>query len=175
MRSITHSFRWLLGTFTLGAVVIFGLIGLVVNTTDSENWSKNRNAVYLEECGSCHLAYPPGLLPAISWREIMLGLADHFEDNAELDQVTAEEISRYLDDNALAMGRPSTMSKMLRNMPDDAPIRITELPAFAVAHDDVPVKQKKQDDKGIFLSRCTECHKGAEKGVFDKESTTGYR
>ena len=29
------------------------------------------NPVYVEECGSCHMAYPPGLLPALSWQKIM--------------------------------------------------------------------------------------------------------
>ena len=43
------------------------------------------NPVYKEECGSCHMAYPPGLLPARSWTKVMSGLDNHFGDNAELD------------------------------------------------------------------------------------------
>ena len=31
------------------------------------------NALYAEECGSCHFAYPPGLLPASSWQQVMTG------------------------------------------------------------------------------------------------------
>jgi hypothetical protein len=172
MGNIVKSTRWLLGIFTLGAVIVFGLIGLVINLTAPDSESESQNSVYIEECGSCHLAYPPGLLPAVSWHEIMLGLEDHFEDNAELDQETADEISQYLDDHALTMGRPSTMSKMLRNIPEQPPIRITKLPAFIDAHEDVSIKREIQDDEGVFLSRCTECHKDAELGVFDEESTT---
>ena len=36
------------------------------------------NPTYAEECGSCHLAYPPGLLPAASWAKLMAGLRQHF-------------------------------------------------------------------------------------------------
>ena len=52
--------------------------------------------LYLEECGSCHMAYPAGLLPVSSWRRIMANLDDHFGDNAELDAQTATQITDYL-------------------------------------------------------------------------------
>ena len=32
------------------------------------------NPQYLEECGSCHFPYQPGLLPARSWTKVMAGL-----------------------------------------------------------------------------------------------------
>src|SRR5512145_3377199 len=44
---------------------------------------------WLEECGACHIAYPPRFLPAESWREIMIGLDDHFGSDASLDARTA--------------------------------------------------------------------------------------
>jgi hypothetical protein len=172
MHSIANSSRWLLGIACLGAVMVFGITGLANYMANHEKGDVNQNAVYVEECGGCHLAYPPGLLPAISWREIMLGLSDHFEDNAEMDQESADEISQYLDRHALRMGRPSTMSQMLRNMPEDPPIRITELPAFVAAHDDVSVPQEDSTSEGDYLSRCAECHKDASKGEFDKDSTS---
>ncbi len=28
-----------------------------------------KNALYLEECGACHFAYQPGLLPSRSWKK----------------------------------------------------------------------------------------------------------
>jgi len=42
------------------------------------------NTLYQQECGSCHFAYQPGLLPARSWSTIMQGLDQHFGENAEL-------------------------------------------------------------------------------------------
>jgi hypothetical protein len=42
------------------------------------------HAATLKECGECHMAYQPGLLPAASWNRIMDGLADHFGENASV-------------------------------------------------------------------------------------------
>jgi len=55
-----------------------------------------RDAAWAEECGACHVAYPPQLLPAASWTRIMDGLADHFGENAELPADTANRIRAYL-------------------------------------------------------------------------------
>ena len=168
--TIATSPRWMLGIAALGGVISFALFGLVISFTEEGDGNANQNALYIEECGACHVAYPPGLLPVQSWQEIMLGLSDHFEDNAEMDQETADEISRYLGEHALRMGRPSTMSEMLRNIPDKPPIRITELPAFISVHDNVHVQADGSDNQGVYLSRCAECHSDAEKGSFDENS-----
>ena len=32
------------------------------------------NATYAEECGACHMAYQPGLLPGDAWRRIQISL-----------------------------------------------------------------------------------------------------
>ena len=42
------------------------------------------NAAWKAECGSCHAAYPPGLLPAPSWRAVMAGLDRHFGTDATI-------------------------------------------------------------------------------------------
>ncbi len=44
---------------------------------------------YKQECGSCHLAYPPGLLPASSWQRLMGDLPHHFGTDASLDAADA--------------------------------------------------------------------------------------
>ena len=36
--------------------------------------------VVKEECGGCHLAFPPSMLPASSWRRMMGELENHFGD-----------------------------------------------------------------------------------------------
>lgn len=57
-------------------------------------------AVYKDECGSCHVAYPPRLLAAADWRTIMAGLARHFGSDASLEPVQAKEIAAFLAANA---------------------------------------------------------------------------
>ena len=34
-----------------------------------------------EECGSCHLAFAPSMLPASAWKRMMGDLANHFGDD----------------------------------------------------------------------------------------------
>ena len=36
------------------------------------------HAATLKECGACHLAFPPQMLPARSWKKLMGDLANHF-------------------------------------------------------------------------------------------------
>jgi hypothetical protein len=55
---------------------------------------------YQQECGACHLAYPPGMLPAASWQSLMAGLPRHFGTDASLDATTAHELSAWLDAHA---------------------------------------------------------------------------
>ena len=57
------------------------------------------NATYREQCGGCHLAYPPGLLPADGWRRVMGELANHYGDDASLDAAASTEVVAYLTAN----------------------------------------------------------------------------
>ena len=41
--------------------------------------------VYKQECAACHMAYPPGMLPASSWSRMMKGLDQHYGTDASLD------------------------------------------------------------------------------------------
>ena len=68
----------------------------------------------------------------------MQGLEDHFGENAELDDESSAHIVGYLERYALKKGQQSRISQFLGNMPDDPPLRITELPGFIAAHADIP-------------------------------------
>jgi hypothetical protein len=51
---------------------------------------KDVPVLYRNECGSCHVLYPPNLLSDTSgWKEIMDGLHNHFGENAELERLSA--------------------------------------------------------------------------------------
>ncbi len=128
-----------------------------------------QDSIYVEECGACHLAYTPLLLPSESWRDIMAGLAEHFDESAELDNQTTEHISNYLQQNALKRDKASRFSKMLRNIPEKAPIRITELPYFIHEHDEIPRRMVVDNPEVLSLSYCEKCHKDASGGFFDED------
>ncbi len=169
MNADMNKTRWSIGSVLLGAVLVFGLYGIIINASEGEDELFETDAVYIDECGACHLAYPPGLLPVQSWQGIMSGLEDHFGESAETDEETATHIANYLERVALQKGKPSPMSQMLRNMPDDPPLRITEFPAFITAHAEIPIQlQVEKLDEG-FLSPCADCHRQAASGRFDKE------
>ena len=47
---------------------------------------------YQQECAACHIAYPPRMLPAESWRRVLNGLPNHFGTDASLD---AESVRHF--------------------------------------------------------------------------------
>ena len=51
------------------------------------------NPTYTENCGACHFAYQPGLLPSGSWDKILKGLADHFGEAVEFDPESMSTIA----------------------------------------------------------------------------------
>jgi len=123
------------------------------------------DTVYLEECGSCHMAYPAGLLPGKSWPKVMVGLENHFGENAELDVQTRQEIEAYL----VGESERASYRKLFRNLGDATPLRITELPYFVHEHDEIPARFVGGNDKVKSLSQCNACHRGAERGRFDED------
>ncbi len=123
------------------------------------------NPVYLEECGSCHMAYPAMLLPDRSWQKLMAGLEDHFGENAELDVVTHRSIEDYLMRESTRI----SYRKLFRNLGKAAPLRITELPYFVHEHDEIPVRFIAGNAQVKSLSQCNACHLDAQRGRFDED------
>src|SRR5690606_35621745 len=55
---------------------------------------------YPQECASCHVAYPPGMLPARSWQRLMSGLDHHYGTDASIDAATVTQLSTWLQAHA---------------------------------------------------------------------------
>lgn len=179
--------KWYIGSVFLGSILLFGFGSIISinadehgyeheeeNEHEHENeYSKRvlttQNALYKEECGSCHLAYPAALLPKKSWDKIMSNLENHFDENAELEQVDRLKIKKYLAANSLSTSRLNRLSKMLRNIPAKAPIRITKLPYFIRKHDEIPSRMVKGNPEVKSFSQCDKCHSGAERGDFEED------
>ena len=135
------------------------------------------NKTYVAECASCHMAYPPGLLPARSWQKLMGGLSNHFGDNAELDPVTTVELTRYLVDNSADESNYRRSRKIMRSLDSHSiPLRITELPYIQHKHDEIPQRFIRANKQVGSLSNCVACHRGAEQGSFSERdiSIPGY-
>jgi hypothetical protein len=112
---------------------------------------------YARECGSCHLAFPPSMLPARSWTALLAGLTDHFKENAEVDAATRKQLETFLVQNAG------------RDLPGPAPLRITALPWWRHEHDEIPAATYQR--KAILSpANCGACHPGANEGAFGEHA-----
>ena len=126
-----------------------------------------KNPTYRDECGSCHMAYPPGLLPARSWLGILNGLGDHFGDNAELDPQTLATLTEYLLANSADQADYRRSRKIMRSLEQGAaPLRISEVPYIRYKHDELPQAIITANPKVRSLSNCNACHQHAEQGSF---------
>lgn len=112
---------------------------------------------YTQECSACHVAYPPGLMGAADWRQVMATLPRHYGADASLDPATVRELTGWLTANA---GRPVAAT------PADAP-RITRSAWFVHEHDEVAPAVWKRPAVGS-ASNCAACHARAAEGVFDE-------
>lgn len=113
---------------------------------------------YQQECAACHVAYPPGMLPAESWRRVMQGLSRHHGTDASLDAAATNELSAWLS------ARAGTFKRAREAPPED---RITRSAWFLRKHDEVPAAAwKRPAVKGA--ANCTACHAQADQGVFDE-------
>lgn len=118
------------------------------------------NAKWKEDCGSCHMAYPPRFLSAESWRAVMAGLDKHFGSDASLDAATATEIGKFLEQNASTKQRFSSNGK-------EPALRISETRWFESEHREVSSRTWK-DPKVKSASNCAACHTKADSGSFSE-------
>ncbi len=115
---------------------------------------------YQQECGACHAAYPPNMLPAVSWRRIMINLNQHFGTDATVDAAAAKEISTWLNANA-------EVGKRAREAPPED--RITLAPWFKREHDEVPAATWKLPVVKS-AANCAACHTKADQGDYSERN-----
>lgn len=124
------------------------------------------NAQWDAECGACHLAFPPGFLPARSWQAVMRDLEHHFGDNAALDPAVGADIERFLAANAADRNGGRRGTKIAASIPPDAaPLRITATRWFAAKHDEIEPVVWKRPSIGS-AANCAACHRRAAMGEF---------
>jgi hypothetical protein len=144
-----------------------------VMADDDWGWSRRgpdvapvKNDLYKSECGSCHFAYQPGLLPAASWKKLMGGLEDHFGENAELFDQTRKELTDYLVANAADKSDFYRSRKIARSVGNEAPLRITNVPYIRYKHNEIPPRILRNNPDVRSLSNCAACHTQAATGSF---------
>jgi len=125
------------------------------------------NELWREECGDCHMAYHPSLLPARSWQAVMDGQNDHFGDDLDLDEDVSAEISQFLLTNSAEQLVIEPSWKILRSTPDDeTPLRITEAIYWKDKHKDIAQRYWDSDKVG-GKGDCGACHRDADAGTYE--------
>ncbi len=118
------------------------------------------NAKYREECAACHMAYPPGFLPAVSWKHQMNTLEKHYGADAGLDAATVQSIDRWLQAEGGTYKRAGEVT---------ADHRISSSAWFERKHREIAAATWKR--VGIkSKANCVACHTQAEQGNFDEKA-----
>lgn len=114
----------------------------------------------VEECGSCHLAYPARFLGRRSWRAVMGELGDHFGSDASLEAARQRELLALL----LAGARPS--ETLAGGKPA---LRISETSWFR--HEHPKPGAEVWSRPGVKSpANCAACHREAEAGNYGERS-----
>ncbi len=178
------------------AFLSLGAVGLALGDSDDDDhekqekaggWLKSRpdvatvvNAAYSEECGSCHMAYQPGLLPGDAWAQIMspAGLSDHYGDDASLGDDVRTDIATFLLTNAADQAERSRSRAFAvsasPSLPGDGTRlpRITETRYFMHEHDEIPARLVTDNPEVGSFSQCNSCHRGAAEGVYNEKQVS---
>jgi nitrate/TMAO reductase-like tetraheme cytochrome c subunit len=118
------------------------------------------NPAWQKECGSCHIPYAPGLLPAESWRKLMAGLDKHFGTDASLSAEENRDISTFLAANASNRWTGSA-----------APLRISETQWFKSKHGTNEIAAAVWKRASVKSpANCQACHPAADKANFSEHS-----
>lgn len=170
-----------------GVLVAFAVAGLALGDDDDhdddhydehggwvepgEDVQPVANAAYAEECGACHMAYQPGLLPGDAWRQVMDAdaLMDHYGDDASLAPALRLELADYLVANAAGQSRKSRSRAFAVGDAGagDLP-RITATRYFRNEHHEIPVLMATGNPDVRSFSNCNACHTGAADGVYNE-------
>jgi hypothetical protein len=115
---------------------------------------------YQQECAACHIAYPPGMLPATSWQHVMKTLDQHYGSDASLDAASVREIGTWLQTHA------GTYKRVSEAPPQD---RITQSAWFLRKHNAREVAPEVWKRAAVgSAANCAACHMQAAQGSFSE-------
>jgi len=83
--------------FLIAAFTIFSMGAATLAVAD-DRFPPIANETLRSECGECHIAYQPQMLPQRSWRKLIDALPGHFEEELSLDDEAKQQVLRYLLD-----------------------------------------------------------------------------
>lgn len=111
-------------------------------------------ALYMQECASCHIAYPPQVMTAPGWTRVMNQLDRHFGTDASLDAKTRDAIAAYLAERA---------SPRDKHAPTESTGRITQTAWFVREH-------RKAPPATTSFADCVACHTRADQADYSERN-----
>lgn len=176
MRNQLRVLLLMAGLMASGAVVADeSLGGWLINVFREKEIKPADNKAWNEECGACHFAYQPGLLPTKSWEKLLndQALSDHFGEDASLDKETLQELLAYAQTHAADKSYSKRARKIaVATEQGSAPLRITDVRYIKRKHHEIPEKMIKGNKDVKSLSYCNACHTKAEKGIFESDTVS---
>lgn len=123
--------------------------------------------LWRDECGSCHLAFHPNLLPARSWKQLLAEQGTHFGADLALDAATIDALRAFAVNNAAENTRTEAAFKILSSLqPQAKPLRITETPYWIKKHEEIAAADWRLHSVKSKVN-CAACHLDAEAGTFE--------
>ncbi|MDT8338098.1 MAG: diheme cytochrome c [Sulfurimonas sp.] len=154
------------------SLILFAMLGgiLLAGSYEKKGVAPVTNELYKKECGSCHFAYQPGLLPSNAWAKMMSNLQNHFDTDATLEKDDFNAVLEYLHQNsaekAMKYKRSNKIVKSIRH--GEVPESISKTPYMVKKHREIREDLITQDEvKGLF--NCSACHTTAEKGIYSEK------
>lgn len=166
----TQAVKWstsLLGTILMAASVIVVLVSVSAFSAVPSSFpfpTPVSGTLYEEECGDCHHAFHPSLLPGSSWSKIMIELESHFGEDASLDVETVSTLNYFIAVNSAEHGYTKA-ANLFRTVASHDPLRITAIPVWNDIHNDISDKEFSHKSVG-GQTNCEGCHRDALQGRF---------
>jgi len=164
----TFGVTWILVSLFALFYIFYAKNNMLVKSANIKQNYALQNPDFAQECGDCHMVYPPFLLPKKSWTLMMKNLDNHFGEDASLDKATNLSILSYLKANSAQNSKQESAFKILKSLKDDnsVVIAVTKTPYWEKIH--------KKIDSNIFKSKrvkskadCKACHKNIENGLIE--------
>jgi cytochrome c553 len=145
-------------------LTVFILAAIALTSRHANAGSKSMSPVqslpiYQTECGSCHLAYPPGFLPKTSWEQLMSNLSKHYGTDASIDAKSNHQINQWLTQYG------GSYKRVKESPPEN---RITKSAWFERKHRKVKASDFTKPSVRS-PANCAACHQQAEQGLFDDD------
>ncbi len=173
--SATVPVHHLLGIAIVVALIAWGAVsfgGYLTATADKpylpfKGPQLAMNDTWQEECGACHLAFHPNLLPARSWQRMFAEQDQHFDEDLMLDEDVVTELTAYAIANAAEQQKTEAAWEMQRTISkDQSPLRITETAYWRDQHHEIQDSVWAQNNIKS-KSNCNACHMDADLGTFE--------